>query len=272
MALAIRVVAVAMALAATEAGVVGRAGGGAGRRLKLASDCASDEVYISELSVCVKNPNKQKRESQASLPALSSVKKTAEDVSLETADVSSPSQSEEDCGSNEVWLSELSLCMEVNEIIPPGLQSASLVKDQALVAKDRRSAVNKSLEVAKPSTKSVCGANEIYVSEIGLCQPANPGKPKRPLSSASLVKEPVSSVVDAGPVFEPKGCRPGEIHVSELNICLPSDSSKARPPPPPSASLVKEPETLELVSFAESSTASDCAPGEFFIAELGICA
>jgi len=241
-------------------------------RSQLASDCASNEVYNSELSLCLKSSNTQKTLNRAPLPALSLVKEQVKDVPLETSAFASDSQTKEDCKPNEIWLSELSICVEYNSILPPGLQSASLVKDKTAVAKAPLPVAEKPLENARPSSKSACRPNEIYVAEIGLCQPVNPGKAQLPLSSASLVKDPVSSMVGAGPVFEHKRCGPGEIHVSELNICLPSRASKARPAPPPSASLVKEPEALELVSFAYSSSSSDCSPGQFFIVELGICA
>lgn len=217
--------------------------------IQFPSDCKANEIYNSELSLCM--PARPPKKNKRPLPSLSLVKESNQP--LEIKSFSSSSQSSSDCRKNEIWVPEIGTCVSLNS--KPPIESASLIRNPS--------------SATKPDTAKDCGPGDIFVSEIGLCQSANPPREKKPIVSDSLVREINRSVA----VKENVSCPSGEVMVPELGICLPFNSSRGKHVPPSSSSLVKEPEKLEIVAFANSvSFADDCKPGLFFISELGICA
>lgn len=221
----------------------------------LPSDCKSGEIYNSELSLCM---TANKKNSEELLPALNLVKESEAIAPLELFSFSSSINTAADCKLGEMYVSEINTCVEINP--SPPLQSASLIR--------ARSADSDSSRFDKPVTPKDCTRNEVYVSEIGICLPVNPPKNKRPIVSDSLVKdeEPSRPVPDT-----PKSCDDDEIYVSEIGICLQANKPKNRPTLPSSASLVKEPEKLEIQAFETSKNFDECPRGTHFVPEIGLC-
>lgn len=216
--------------------------------IQLPKDCAADEVYNSELSLCLKVPGRS-RQGQVRPPALSLVK--AMTPADSTAFKSDDHQSS-DCGEGEYWIAELGICATTTPSLP---QSANLIRAQS--------------EVSFPSEASDkdCDSDELFIPELGICAPTTPSKNPRPLVSDSLVKEKVKPF----PTQEDVVCASDEVYVSELNIC----AQRAKPQGqrrPSSASLVKEKQgPLEITAFQDSQSPGDCVGSQIFISELGIC-
>lgn len=207
-------------------------------------DCKPGEIYNSEVSLCMKfKPSNNKK-----LLSLSLVK---EDPKKSLNIQSFVSQTASDCKRGEIWVSEISSCVNIEE--KPTLHSASLIRS--------------SRPIRNPSSSKDCGQGEIFVSEIGICQPVSPPHNKKPLSSDSLVHDKAPAVA----VQDLTICPVGKIFVSELNVCMPFNSNRNKPSVPASASQVKEPEKLEIISFASTFTKVDCKPGQIYVSEIDIC-
>lgn len=231
-------------------------------KFQLPKDCGPDEIYNSELSLCLKNPN---RLSRFPLPALNLVRN---EKPLEIEAFSSISAAE-DCTNDETYVPALSICVpsfakmpsfeSVNSIrsqSAPPLETANLIRDES---------VNSFTE-----NQNSCKEGEIFVSEIGVCQPSKPSKNLKPIrpESDSLIRDPIRPV----PAESKTHCPQGQTYLSELDICVPANPAEEHPNRPPSDSLIKESGPLEIVAFEDSDSSSDCLAGEIWIGELGICA
>jgi len=231
---------------------------------QFSTDCREGEIYNSELSLCL--PFKKPSRSKSILPSRSLVKEPTNVRPLFTSSFDTIL----DCKKDETWISELGICIKSGK--KPFLKSASLLKATKKTPEKVASAQDEEdIKIfSKGITSNDCADNEIFVSEIGICQPMNPSKNPKPLVADNQVKEILPKPAVA--TIDKVECAAGEIFVSELNMCLPSTGSKQSPKTPESLSLVKEPEHLELVSFAESASSGDCLPGQVYISEIGICA
>ncbi|XP_018006459.1 uncharacterized protein LOC108664393 [Hyalella azteca] len=235
--------------------------------LQTRSDCTKNQIFNTELGICLDIA------SGGPVPPLSSASLVREESSavhrpLEIQAFSS-GQAASECREGEMFVPEIGVCVPVSssssrrlqkspsEARP--LQSANLIKETQPAAK-----------FIDNDDTSDCEPGEIFVPEIGICMSVTPPKvrPPTPIISDSLVKDKDVPVPVAS---EPIKCPPGQILVSELGICLPANPPSKNQGPLQSSSLVKEPEFLEIQSFKDSKDHTDCAPGTFFVAEIGEC-
>ncbi|KAF2357284.1 hypothetical protein FHG87_011963 [Trinorchestia longiramus] len=181
----------------------------------------------------------------------------------------------ENCRPGTIFVPEIGLCLEAQK----PLRTEPLKSDNFRIDTPR-------LEISAFSNHQSpkdCKQGEIFNSELGICLDVPSGNfPRRPLASASLVRE--KSVASAVAPLEIRSfassqteddCKQGEMFVYEIGACVPTRSSRSPEPanqvrPLESASLVKE-SVSPLVNFPKITKSSDCESGEIFVPEIGIC-